>query len=82
MGKSYYPRDEEGTFRHRKKAEEKLGRSIRFDEEVHHINGYLWNWRWDNLIVINKTDHRAFHRVLKKIKECTGKYPIWKKHIK
>lgn len=46
--------------------EEKLGRKLRDNEEVHHIDGNHDNNSIDNLIAISKKYHRKYHAELNK----------------
>lgn len=47
--------------RHRHAAESKIGRPVRADEHVHHIDGDPWNWSADNLEVLPAEDHLRLH---------------------
>jgi hypothetical protein len=38
-----------------------LGRALKKNEAVHHIDGERWDDRPENLYVCNKTDHLYFH---------------------
>ena len=48
---------------HRVVASEKLGRWVRPDENVHHINGDKRDNRPENLIVLDHGGHTRWHRV-------------------
>jgi hypothetical protein len=42
--------------------EEKIGRHLKPDEHVHHINGIKDDNRLENLIVLKKSQHMSLHR--------------------
>ena len=44
-------------------AEKKIGREIRLDEVVHHINGDRLDNRLENLMVLTRGEHTALHQV-------------------
>jgi hypothetical protein len=48
---------------HRVVASEKLGRWVRPDEDVHHLNGDKQDNRPENLLVIDHAKHGLWHRV-------------------
>ena len=52
-------------YEHRIVAEKKLGRYLRSDEVVHHIDGNKTNNSPDNLIVLSNEDHATLHALLK-----------------
>lgn len=49
-------------FVHRKVMEEKLGRRLRSDEIVHHIDGNKLNNDPNNLEITNRSDHMKIHK--------------------
>ncbi len=61
---------------HRVVAENKIGRLLKGDEEVHHINKDKFDNSPENLEVLSKAEHAARHRIVDDINlfcEC-GKY--------
>jgi len=49
------------AYRYRLVAAEKIGRAIRKDETVHHINGKTGDDRPENLVVLSRSQHRLVH---------------------
>ncbi len=58
---------------HRGILEKKLGRELRADEEVHHIDGNHFNNDPDNLIALSKSEHSKIHSCWK-VRDEHGKY--------
>lgn len=50
---------------HRLLAEEKLGRKLLPDEEVHHVDHNHFNNRPENLMVLSKSEHSKIHAARK-----------------
>jgi hypothetical protein len=48
-------------FEHILVAENKIGRELRGDESVHHVNGVRDDNRSENLVVLTKSNHRILH---------------------
>lgn len=48
-------------------AEKRLGRKLERGEHVHHLNGEKQDNRPSNLVVLNRSEHRALHRQLEAI---------------
>ncbi len=48
-------------YEHRQVVEENLGRELRRDEVVHHMDGNKGNNDFDNLLVTTASDHRKYH---------------------
>lgn len=81
------------VYRHRLVMEEKLGRYLRPDEEIHHIDGNKKNNHPDNLQLVTKSEHTKIHhpkkdmsnRVCKLCKSSTTRidsrgYHCWHKY--
>lgn len=51
---------------HRKIMEEYIGRPLRKDEIVHHVNGKKDDNRIENLQIMSKGEHSSFHRLQEK----------------
>ncbi len=49
---------------HRAVAEEMIGRSLRSDEAVHHINGDKLDNQEENLLVMTRSEHRRLENRL------------------
>lgn len=60
--KIIYTEDGKGIKEHRKIMEDYLGRELKEDEVVHHINGIKIDNRIDNLQVMSRSDHSSLHR--------------------
>jgi len=55
---------------HRLVAEEHLGRYLWPWEAVHHINGRPWDNRTENLTVMTRSEHTAFHESIRPPRPC------------
>jgi hypothetical protein len=69
--KKYYPSGNgyykhKGHYLHRVKMEDKIGRRLRPDEVVHHIDGNRENNALENLEIISDLAHRKYHGRQKK----------------
>ncbi len=70
MGKTYldgrgYPRySDTGELVHRKVMEKKLGRRLRMNEVVHHLDEDKVNFRPNNLVVMTYKEHYKLHKPL------------------
>jgi hypothetical protein len=53
-----------GTYKytHRRVGEKKIGRKLKHNEEVHHINKDKKDNRYENLVVLKKTIHKELHK--------------------
>lgn len=50
---------------HRAKAEQKIGRTLKKHEDVHHKNGNKKDNRMSNLEVLHHKDHAGHHQTMK-----------------
>lgn len=50
-------------------VEEKLGRELTADEEVHHVDGNHFNNALENLVVLSKSEHARIHAAWKERNE-------------
>lgn len=66
--------DGKTKLKHRHIAEEKIGRTLTEDEQVHHKNGNEWDSSPDNLEVLSGEAHRKLHAderlIYPRIKNC------------
>jgi hypothetical protein len=63
VGTEHHLADVRGyAYEHRLVAEEKLGRRLRTDEEVHHVDGKQTNNAPENIEVVTRAEHRFEHR--------------------
>lgn len=62
-------------YQHRRIAETYIGRRLKRNEEVHHINGNANDNEKGNLCVLSKKNHVQYHKWLRKEKARLGKYP-------
>lgn len=58
---------------HRVVAEKKIGRRLKKDEVVHHVNEKRDDNRPNNLIVLSKADHHVLHQYYEKLKRLYAK---------
>ena len=67
-------RDKRGyVMQHRLVIEESIGRYLRKDEVVHHINGIKDDNRLENLLLMTRKEHHLMHHVGSKRKASTKK---------
>ncbi len=59
--KGYKRSKHDGELVHRKVAANKIGRSLRNDEVVHHKDGDKTNFRKNNLAVMSRSAHSSLH---------------------
>ena len=52
---------------HRDVVEEQLGRKLRSDEVVHHVNGDRGNNDPENLLVVNGSEHARLHAAINRV---------------
>lgn len=66
---------DKGELEHRYIAIQLLGRKLKFNEVVHHINGVKVDNKLSNLCLMNREKHEHFHSWLRWKKEKSGRYP-------
>lgn len=57
--------DGKAGFEHKFIVEQKLGRSLTNNEDIHHLDGNKLNNHLNNLIVLSKSDHSKLHNYYK-----------------
>jgi hypothetical protein len=61
----YDPKRKLVISKHQLVLEKKLGRRLRPNELVHHVDGNKYNDNMSNLKVVNKSEHNKLHKVWK-----------------
>lgn len=61
---------DKGRSQHVTNMERRLGRRIRADEVVHHIDGDRSNNDMDNLALMTRAGHTRHHRMIERITKC------------
>jgi len=59
-------------YEHRLVMEEKLGRRLTYEEQIHHINGIKTDNRIENLLLTTKSDHPKLYNQVKRGEQHTG----------
>lgn len=59
--KGWKANNSRATWEYKKLAEQKMGRKLKSNEVVHHIDGNYLNNHIDNLEVMDVTEHRRLH---------------------
>ena len=53
-----------GGYEHRGQVQKIIGRQLGPNEEVHHINGKIWDNRRSNLALMTRRNHQRWHKRL------------------
>ena len=61
------------VYEHREIVERQIGRKLRSDEHIHHIDGNPRNNKLENLKIVSPAEHVRIHKPARKSKTCSVK---------